>query len=75
MHTLDDQAAGSGGILSNLRRDLLLLRDLARMLLQYFIQGRRERRTYRRQERSGETYWVDEVGPSTHRDAALTDRR
>ena len=53
------------------RRDLRLLLDLAVMLGVYWTVGARLRRRYRRKQARGETFWVDEEGPSLHREARL----
>ena len=53
------------------RRDLKLLRQMAGMLVGYFVVGGRLRRRYRAMEARGETFWVDEEGPSEHREAPL----
>ncbi len=45
------------------------------MLLQYFTEGRRVRNKYRQQARLGEVLWLDEQGPTQHRDAAVTGER
>lgn len=66
MHTLD-----SAGRESRLRRDLRLLGRMAAMLFGYFVVGGRMRREYRRREALGETFWVDEAGPTEHREAPL----
>ena len=68
MRTLD---TGAG---SRLRRDLELLGRMAGMLFQYWTAGARLRRAYRRCEARGETFWVDGVGPTTHREEALRRR-
>ncbi len=75
MHTLDNRAGESGGFLNKLRRDLRLLASIARMLLQYFTEGRRVRNKYRQQARLGEVLWLNEQGPTQHRDAAVTGER
>ena len=69
MHTLD----GARGE-SRLARDLKLLGRMAAMLYGYFTVGGRLRREYRRAERRGETFWVDEAGPTHHREEALRQR-
>ena len=69
MHTLDSTRAES-----RLVRDLKLLRRMAAMLFGYFAAGGRLRREYRRRERRGETFWVDEAGPTQHREAPLRHR-
>jgi hypothetical protein len=66
MHTLDP-ARGE----RPWRRDLKLLFQMAGMLFGYFWVGGRLRRRYRALEARGETFWVDEEGPSEHREAAL----
>ena len=69
MHTLD-----SGRSASALRRDLRLLGRMAAMLFGYFAVGGRLRRRYRRAQRRGETYWLDEAGATQHREAPLQRR-
>ena len=69
MHTLDS-ARGE----SRLARDLKLLGRMAAMLYGYFAVGGRLRREYRRRERRGETFWVDEAGPTQHREEPLRHR-
>ena len=75
MHTLDERASRSAGFFNRLRRDLKLLVSIARMLMQYFTEGRRVRKTYRQHIRRGEVLWLDEQGPRQHRDAAVTGKR
>lgn len=58
-----------------LRRDLRLVADLAAMLFGYWIVGGSLRRRYRRKQARGETFWVDEEGPSAHREAPLAHER
>jgi hypothetical protein len=69
MHTLD-AARGE----SALTRDLKLLRRMWGMLLGYFVAGGRLRREYRRRERRGEVLWLDEAGPTRHREEPLRPR-
>jgi hypothetical protein len=47
---------------------------MAAMLYGYFAAGGRLRREYRRRERRGETFWVDEAGPTRHREEPLRHR-
>jgi hypothetical protein len=54
------------------RRDLSLLFHMAGMLLGYWLVGGRMRRRYRKKEARGETFFVDEEGPTRHREAPLT---
>jgi hypothetical protein len=56
------------------RRDLTLLARMAGMLLGYWTVGARLRRAYRRKEALGEVFWVDEEGPTRHREAPLPGR-
>jgi len=58
-----------------LRRDLRLLADLGAMLFGYWIVGGALRRRYRRKEARGETFWVDEEGPTRHREAPIARQR
>jgi hypothetical protein len=69
MHTLDSTRGES-----RLVRDLKLLRRMAAMLYGYFAVGGRLRREYRRRERRGEMFWVDEAGPTQHREEPLRHR-
>lgn len=69
MHTLDS-SRGEHPLI----RDLKLLRRMAAMLYGYFVVGGRLRRAYRRRERRGETFWVDEAGPTRHREEPLRSR-
>ena len=66
MHTLDSATRGS-----TLRRDLRLLVRMTGMLLGYWLVGGRIRRRYRKKEARGETFFVDEEGPTSHREAPL----
>ena len=74
MHTLDDRTSQSGGFLSRLQRDARLLLSIARMLLQYFTQGRQIRKAYRERLVRGEVLWLDEQGTTQHRDAVTGER-
>jgi hypothetical protein len=56
------------------RGDLALLLRMARMVLAYATAGARLRRAYRRCEERGDTLFVDELGPSRHREEALRRR-
>lgn len=69
MHTLD-----SARTESTLVRDLRLLGRMAMMLFGYFVIGGRLRRSYREAERRGDVFWVDETGPTQHREAPLQKR-
>ena len=53
------------------QRDLGLLWRMARMLVGYWVVGGRLRRLYRGKQARGETLWVDEEGPTRHREAPL----
>ena len=53
------------------RDDLELVLRIAGMLVGYFVAGGRLRRRYRTLEARGETFWVDEEGPTGHREAPL----
>jgi hypothetical protein len=66
MRTLDTRNPVRGW-----RRDLRLLADLAAMLWVYWTTGARLRRAYRRAQLRGETFWIDEQGPTRHREAPL----
>ncbi len=55
-------------------RDVRLLWRIAAMLVQYWVQGGRLRREYRRREARGEVLWLDALGPTRHREAALRGR-
>lgn len=54
-----------------LRRDLVLLWRIASMIVQYWLPGGRLRREYRRREARGQVLWLDEGGPTRHREAAM----
>jgi hypothetical protein len=69
MHTLDS-ARREGPLV----RDLRLLGRMAFMLFGYFVVGGRLRRGYRQAERRGEVFWLDEMGPTQHREAPLQRR-
>jgi hypothetical protein len=69
MRTLDSSPSES-----KLARDLKLLRRMAGMLYGYFVTGGRLRREYRRRERRGEVLWLDEAGPTRHREEPLRGR-
>lgn len=75
MHTLDERASRSGGLLNRLRRDVRLLVSITRMLIQYFTEGGRVRKAYRQHIQRGDVLWLDEDGPTQHRDAAMTGER
>ena len=66
MRTLN--VAGPG---RSILQDLRLLRSIGSMVLQYWIQGGRLRREYRRREARGETLWLDALGETQHREAPL----
>jgi hypothetical protein len=66
MRTLDTRGGSSPW-----RRDLRLLLDLAAMLAIYWTAGARLRHRYRKKQARGETLFVDEEGPSRHREAPL----
>jgi hypothetical protein len=55
----------------SLRQDLRLLRSIGSMVLQYWIQGGRLRREYRRREARGDVLWLDALGETRHREAPL----
>jgi hypothetical protein len=44
------------------------------MLYGYFVVGGRLRREYRRRQRRGEVLWLDEAGPTRHREEPLRGR-
>jgi hypothetical protein len=46
---------------------------MAAMLYQYWTAGGRLRREYRRRESRGEVFWVDDAGPTRHREESLRD--
>ena len=58
----------------SLWQDVRLLYRIGAMLLQYWVQGGRLRREYRRCEALGEVLWLDVLGPSRHREASLRER-
>ena len=53
------------------RRDAALLARIAWMLVGYLVVGGRIRRRYRALEARGGVFWVDEEGPTEHREAPL----
>ena len=53
------------------RRDAALALRIFWMLVGYFVVGGRIRRRYRALEARGEVFWVDEAGPTAHREAPL----
>jgi hypothetical protein len=61
----------STGATESLKRDLVLLWRIAAMVLDYWLAGGRLRREYRRREARGEVLWLDEVGPTRHREAPM----
>jgi len=61
----------STGATASLKRDLRLIWQIAAMILDYWLAGGRLRREYRRREARGEVLWLDEVGPTRHREAPL----
>jgi hypothetical protein len=61
----------SAGATDGLKRDLQLLFQIGAMILDYWLAGGRLRREYRRREERGEVLWLDEVGPTRHREAPL----
>ena len=56
---------------SRWRRDASLALRIFWMLVGYFVVGGRIRRRYRALEARGEVFWVDEDGPTEHREAPL----
>jgi hypothetical protein len=56
------------------RRDVGLLLRMVGMVIRYSTVGARLRRAYRRCEARREVYWVDEAGPTGHREEALRGR-
>ena len=60
MRTIDDQFTTETSFRKRLLRDVRLLIRIAKMILSYFTEGRRIRKTYRMKEARGETFWVDE---------------
>jgi hypothetical protein len=60
MRTVDKQFMVKASLWERLRRDIRLLRRMARMLWTYIWIGGRIRRAYRAKEAAGEVYWVDE---------------
>ena len=58
-----------------LSRDLRLAYRIAAMVVQYWVQGGRLRRAYRRCEARGEVLWLDALGPTRHREASLHQRK
>ena len=63
MRTIED-AATAGSRRARAARDLRVLRRMLRLLRGYFVGGALVRRRYRRLQRSGEVFFVDEeLGP------------
>ena len=60
MRTIDSQFTQKPSFWHRLNRDRRLLMRMAKMVLAYFIEGRRIRRLYRNMQARGETFWVDE---------------
>jgi hypothetical protein len=69
VRTTEAGAAGSAW-----RRDLVLLVRMASMVIGYLTAGARLRRAYRRCEARGEILFVDELGPTSHREEGLRSR-
>jgi len=65
----------AAGPTRSLWRDVRLLQRIASMVVQYWVQGGRLRREYRRREARGEVLWLDALGPTRHREAALHERK
>jgi hypothetical protein len=61
----------STGATGSLKRDLVLLWQIGAMIVDYWLAGGRLRREYRRREARGEVLWLDEVGPTRHREAPM----
>ncbi len=59
----------------SLWQDVRLLYRIAAMVVQYWVQGGRLRREYRRCEARGEVLWLDAVGPTRHREASLHETK
>lgn len=60
MRTLDEQNRGSYSLPARLARDARLLFRLFAMVFGYSTRGALVRWRYRRKERAGEIYWLDE---------------
>ena len=67
MRTTESRIAGALSGWSRLRRDVVFLISLTKMIVYYWIAGRRIRKTYRRCQARGGTYWVDEEPAETER--------
>ena len=68
MRTTESKTAGAMSAWGRLRRDVAFLINLTKMIVYYWIAGRRIRTAYQRCQARGEIYWVDE-------DPAETERR
>jgi hypothetical protein len=64
----------AGGAGPSWRRDLALLVRMASMVFGYLTAGARLRRAYRGCEARGEVLFLDELGPTSHREEALGGR-
>ena len=60
MRTIDGQFTPESSLWQRFNRDRRLLFRMAKMVLSYFIEGRRIRRLYRDKQALGKTLWVDE---------------
>jgi hypothetical protein len=63
------------GPVPGLWRDARLAYRIAAMVVQYWVDGGRLRRAYRRCEAAGEVLWLDALGPTRHREASLRERK
>jgi hypothetical protein len=59
----------------SLWQDVRLLYRIGAMVLQYWVEGGRLRRAYRRCEARGCVLWLDALGPTRHREASLHQRQ
>ena len=59
MRTIDGKFTTRTSVWSRVWRDVLLLTRLGRQIVQYWAEGSRIRRSYRRKEARDEVYWLD----------------
>ena len=63
MRTVEDAGAGLGSRRARLARDIRVLRRIAGLLWAYGVTGASVRRRYRRAQREGDVFLVDEEIP------------
>ncbi len=59
MRTLDGKFTTSTSIWSRMWRDIRLLARLGTQIIQYWTEGTRIRRSYRKKDAKGEVHWLD----------------